>query len=97
MEIHERNLPVLPEVNGACELLGLDPLHVANEGIFIAIVAPEYADEAIGILRNDEYGIHAAIIGQVLEKQPPQVVYQSLIGGRHVVPMLPGEQLPRIC
>lgn len=88
---------MLPEVNGACELLGLDPLHVANEGIFIAIVDPEIADEAMGILRNDECGIHAAIIGQVLDRQPPQVICQSLIGGRRVVPMLPGEQLPRIC
>lgn len=97
MEIHERILPVLPEVNGACELLGLDPLHVANEGIFIAIMDPKIADEAMGILRNDECGIHAAIIGQVLDRQPPQVICQSLIGGRRVVPMLPGEQLPRIC
>ena len=97
MEINERNLPILDQVSGACELLGLDPLHVANEGIFIAIVDSDIAVEALRILKTDELGTNAAIIGQVVNHVPPQVICRSVIGGRRILPMLLGEQLPRIC
>ena len=97
IELVQKSIPVLEEVDGACELLGLDPLYVANEGIFIAIVAPEAADSMLETLRQDEKGKHAAIIGEIVEAHPKQVVMQSVIGGKRVVNMPVGEQLPRIC
>jgi hydrogenase expression/formation protein HypE len=97
VQLHERALPVLDEVAGACELLGLDPLYVANEGIFLAFVAHEAADAVLEALRQDPKGRHAAIIGEVTEAPARQVVLHSRVGGRRVVPMPLGEQLPRIC
>lgn len=90
-------IPVGEEVAGACELLGLDPLYVANEGIFIAAVAPEIAPAFLNALRNLESGPGAALIGEAVESHPGQVVLHSRIGGRRVVNRLVGEQLPRIC
>jgi hydrogenase expression/formation protein HypE len=78
-------------------MLGLDPLYVANEGIFLAVVAPEVADEALAELRAFPGGDQAALIGEVGTQHPGQVLLTSAIGGRRVVQMLPGEQLPRIC
>lgn len=97
IELRQIAIPVLEDVYGACELLGLDPLYVANEGIFIAVVAPEAADAFLEMLREDENGVHAAIIGEVVEAHPRQVVMHSAIGGKRVVNMPVGEQLPRIC
>lgn len=97
VEISQTAIPVLEQVESACEMLGLDPLYVANEGIFLAFVAPEVADEALALLQNQEKGRFAAIIGEVSAEHPGQVVQRSRIGGRRVVGMLPGEQLPRIC
>ncbi len=97
VDIHQRSLPVNDTVNGACEMLGLDPLYVANEGIFLAVVAPEVADEALAELRAFPGGDQAALIGEVGTQHPGQVLLTSAIGGRRVVQMLPGEQLPRIC
>lgn len=97
VDILEKNIPVLDAVQGGCELLGLDPLYVANEGVFIAIVEAARADEILQTLRTDPCGAHAAIIGEVVETHPRQVVLQSKIGGKRVVNMPLGEQLPRIC
>ncbi len=97
VELHQKAIPVLDDVYGACELLGLDPLYVANEGIFIAVVAPEAADSFLEMLRADENGIDAAIIGEIVETHPRQVIMHSGIGGKRVVNMPVGEQLPRIC
>ncbi|MBX7124212.1 MAG: hydrogenase expression/formation protein HypE [Cyclobacteriaceae bacterium] len=97
VEIKQRLIPVHPQVEGACEMLGLDPLYVANEGLFIAIVEEGAALTALDILRADELGANAAVIGQVVQAHPGQVVIESPIGGRRVVNYLTGEQLPRIC
>ncbi len=97
IDIHQKMIPVTEEVNGACELLGLDPLYVANEGIFIAIVDAAITDDFVKTLQNLKNGTHAAIIGEVVDGHARQVVLTSAIGGRRVVNMLVGEQLPRIC
>lgn len=97
VDIRQAAIPVLDEVMGACELLGLDPLYVANEGVFLALVAAEVADRFVGMLQSLPYGESAAIIGEVVAAHPGQVVLTSRIGGRRVVNMLVGEQLPRIC
>lgn len=97
VEIKQRLIPVHPQVEGACEMLGLDPLYVANEGLFIAIVEEGATSTALDILRADELGANAAVIGQVVQAHPGQVVIESPIGGRRVVNYLTGEQLPRIC
>jgi len=95
--IFQRDIPIEPQVADACELLGLDPLYVANEGLFIAFVGESVAEALLSKLREDENGRHAQIIGTVVEDHPGQVVLESAIGGKRVVSMLPGEQLPRIC
>jgi len=97
MELWQKKLPVAEEVQGACELLGLDPLYVANEGVFLAVVAPQIADALLAHLQQDENGTQAAIIGEVVEAHPGQVLLHSSIGGKRVVNMPLGEQLPRIC
>ena len=97
VEIHQRQIPMLEEVGGACELLGLDPLYVANEGVFIAVVEEQFAGAVLDRLRKLDYGAEAQIVGEVVETHPQQVVLHSEIGGRRVVNMLAGEQLPRIC
>ena len=97
INLQERGIPVLEEVAGACELLGLDPLYVANEGIFIAVVAAEAADSVLEFLQADTNGSAASIIGEVTAEHPRQVLLHSKIGGKRVVNMPVGEQLPRIC
>jgi len=97
IDIAQRDIPVEEEVYGACEMLGLDPLYVANEGLFVAIVEAKVADALLFELNDWEHGSMAAIIGEVTTEHPRQVVMKSNIGGRRVVNMLPGEQLPRIC
>lgn len=97
IDLQESPIPVLDEVSSACELLGLDPLYVANEGVFLAVVAAEAAESALEVLKGDENGLQAAIIGTVTAQHPRQVVLHSKIGGRRVVNMPIGEQLPRIC
>jgi hydrogenase expression/formation protein HypE len=96
-QIREADIPLREDVSAVCELLGLDPLHVANEGRFIAIVAPEDADRAIDILRRHSVSEAAVEIGLFLEGTAGLVTAQSLIGGTRVVDRLSGEQLPRIC
>jgi hydrogenase expression/formation protein HypE len=95
--ISQKNIPVEEEVYGACEMLGLDPLYVANEGLFVAVVDAGITDEFLSKLKQWEHGAAANIIGQVTTEHIKQVVMKSNIGGRRVVNMLAGEQLPRIC
>jgi hydrogenase expression/formation protein HypE len=97
IDVFQKDIPIDEQVDGACEILGLDPLYVANEGIFIAIVDAAIAGAMIEKMRSYECCPNAAIIGDVVETHPNQVVLTSQIGGRRVVNMLVGEQLPRIC
>lgn len=94
--IYENSIPVHDTVKGACDLLGLDPLFVANEGIFIAIVKPEVTEEILTLMKKHPFGIESTIIGEVTG-QGGKVLLKTLIGGTRMVDMLPGEQLPRIC
>lgn len=97
VDLEQVQIPVLDQVAGACELLGLDPLYVANEGLFIAIVAEEQAEAILATIAADPAGQGAALIGRIGTEHPRQVVLKSQIGGKRVVTMLTGEQLPRIC
>jgi hydrogenase expression/formation protein HypE len=97
VRLEETAIPIGEEVRGACEILGLDPLYVANEGKVLAIVAPEAAERALAALRAHPLGRDAAVIGQVVDDHPGKVFLKSRIGGTRVVDMLSGEQLPRIC
>ena len=95
--LDEAAVPVDEEVRGACEILGLDPLYVANEGKLVAFVPARRADEALAELRRHPLGRGAARIGEVVAEHPGRVFQRSRIGGMRVVEMLSGEQLPRIC
>ncbi len=95
--IHEDALTVRPGVVGACELLGLDPLYVANEGILLAFAAEEDARALIEAMRKTSEGEGAAIIGEVIEKPAQTVLLKTQAGGIRIVDMLSGDQLPRIC
>ncbi len=97
VELENKAIPVDDLVTSACEILGLDPLYVANEGVFIAIVPPEIADEVVRVLHNFEGCERATKVGVVTTEHPGKVLIESGIGGRRVVNMLAGEQLPRIC
>ncbi|MEM6348745.1 MAG: hydrogenase expression/formation protein HypE [Bacteroidota bacterium] len=97
IELKDHKLPMLNEVKGGCELLGLDPLYVANEGIFIAVVKGEQAEPFLQQLQAMPGFEQANIVGEVVEEHPQQVILHSGIGGKRVVHMLVGEQLPRIC
>lgn len=95
--IDEHALPIKPEVRAACEMLGLDPLYVANEGKLIAVAAREDAQKVLAVMRRHPLGKNAAIIGEIVADHAGMVVLRSLVGGERVVTMLAGEQLPRIC
>jgi hydrogenase expression/formation protein HypE len=97
IELEERAIPVREEVRGACEVLGLDPLYVANEGKLLAIVAPAVADRMIEAMRRHPLGEQAAIIGEVTEAHSGLVTMHTTVGPSRVVDMLAGDQLPRIC
>ncbi len=97
IEIEEHAVPVRDAVRAACELLGLDPLYVANEGKLVAFLAPEVADGVLDAMRAHEYGREAAIIGRVTEEHAGRVVLRTALGARRILDMLVGEQLPRIC
>jgi hydrogenase expression/formation protein HypE len=97
IELEERTIPVCEEVRGACELLGLDPLYVANEGKLIAIVASEAAPAVLQAMRRHPLGSEARIIGTVKKENPGLVTMRTTLGTTRIVDMLPGDQLPRIC
>ncbi len=95
--IYEDRIPIKPEVQGACEILGLDPLFVANEGRLAASVSSKSAEAVLKAMRKNKYGKDAAIIGEVVSEHPNTVILKTRIGGKRIVDMLMGEQLPRIC
>jgi hydrogenase expression/formation protein HypE len=95
--IDERAIPVHEDVTGVCELLGLDPLYVANEGRFVAVVSPDSAELALDVMRSHPLGSEAAVIGQVTQQSPGRVSLRSAIGATRALDLLSGEQLPRIC
>ena len=97
LEVLESQIPIDSQVEGACEILGLDPLYVANEGVFTAIVDASIAEVFCSKLQSFDEGSYASIIGTVVEEHPGQVLLKSKIGGKRVVNMSIGEQLPRIC
>jgi hydrogenase expression/formation protein HypE len=97
IEIIEENIPLKPEVAGACELLGFDPLYLANEGKLLAFVSAQNADAVLKAIRSDPCGKDAAVIGEVIGDHPGRVFLKTRIGGKRIVDMLAGEQLPRIC
>jgi hydrogenase expression/formation protein HypE len=97
IELDERAIPVREEVRGACEMLGLDSLYVANEGKLIAIVEPGAAERVVEVMRRHPLGREARIIGSVTEKHPRLVTMRTALGTSRVVDMLAGDQLPRIC
>lgn len=91
------NLPVNPDVMGACEVLGIDPLYVANEGKLVVVVPAEIADDVLQAVQRDEFGVNAVIIGEATEDHPGIVVIKTPLGANRIVDMPIGEQLPRIC
>jgi len=97
IELREHAIPVHAGVRGACEVLGLDPLHVANEGKLVAFVAMEHAAEMVEAMRRHPLGVEAAIIGTVADRDPGMVTMRTVFGTTRIVDMLPGDQLPRIC
>lgn len=97
MLLQEQSIPVRESVKGACEVLGLDPLYVANEGKLVAIVVPEMAETVLQQMRQHELGRSAAIIGEVVSGHPGMVLMKTEIGGTRVLDVMFGEQLPRIC
>ncbi|NEX13746.1 MAG: hydrogenase expression/formation protein HypE [Prosthecochloris sp.] len=97
IELDEGALPVREEVRGAAELLGIDPLSVANEGKVLLVVPAAEADAALAVLRAHEHGSKAAIIGEVVDEHPGMVVIRTSLGSRRILDMPLGEQLPRIC
>jgi hydrogenase expression/formation protein HypE len=97
IELQEPVIPIRDEVRGACELLGLDPLYVANEGKLVAIVPANVADRVLAAMRQNPLGADAQIIGTVLSPHPGLVTMRTALGTSRIVDMLAGDQLPRIC
>lgn len=97
LTIIEDKIPINEGVSGSCELLGLDPLYLANEGKLIAVVDPEVESEALELIRSDKYGKKASVIGEVASKDTGKVFMNTVTGSRRIIDMLSGEQLPRIC
>jgi hydrogenase expression/formation protein HypE len=97
IRLKETAIPIRDEVRGMCEILGLDPLYLANEGKVVAIIPAHAADKVIEVMRAHPDGRHSSIIAEVTEKPAARVILSTLFGGERVVDMLVGEQLPRIC
>ena len=97
IRIDEASLPINEAVLAACELLGFDPLYVANEGKLVAVVAPPDADKVLASMKQNRYGTKASIIGEVVSEHPGKVVMKTYLGSSRIVDMLVGELLPRIC
>ncbi len=97
IKIYEEKIPLKDETAGICELLGFDPMHVANEGKLLAFVDPVHAAEVLAAVQKDEFGQEACIIGETVSDYRGKVIMQTRIGGTRIVDMLTGDQLPRIC
>jgi hydrogenase expression/formation protein HypE len=97
IELQDTQIPVKPQVRAACEMLGFDPLFVANEGKLVAFVKADDAEEILNVMKQTRYGIDAVVIGKVIEEGKSRVHVKTAIGGTRLVDMLPGEMLPRIC
>ncbi len=97
IRLHEDKIPVKDEVKGICELLGMDPLYLANEGILLAFVKADLADEVLTVIKEEDIGNDACIVGEVVSEFPGQVFMETHIGGTRIVDMLSGNPLPRIC
>jgi hydrogenase expression/formation protein HypE len=97
ISVREADVPVAPAVAGAAEILGIDPMHVANEGVLVAFVAPEAADDALAALRATRGGEQAVAIGEVRAEPPAMVLVETAFGGRRIMDQLVGDPLPRIC
>jgi hydrogenase expression/formation protein HypE len=97
MLVREGEVPVAPAVAGACEILGIDPMYVANEGVLVAFVAPSVAGAALDALRAAPGCSGAVAIGEVTDEAPGMVLVQTGFGGRRVMDLLVGDPLPRIC
>ncbi len=95
--IEEEKLPIKREVQGVCELLGMDPLYMANEGKLLSFVTADKAEAVLAVMRNNKYGIDAQIIGEVTKSGEPRVLLKALSGGTRIIGVLAGDQLPRIC
>lgn len=95
--IYEEKIPVNDETAGICELLGFDPIYVANEGKLIALVDPEAAENVLSAVQEDDSGKEAAIIGEAVSEHPGKVVMKTRIGGTRIIDMLTGDQFQRIC
>jgi hydrogenase expression/formation protein HypE len=97
IRIGEERIPVHEAVQGACEMLGFDPLYIANEGKLVAMVAAEDADWVIQAMRGNPYGKEAVVIGEICAKHPGRVVMKTCLGASRIIDMLVGDPLPRIC
>ena len=97
VRLDDQAAPVPAAVQAACEMLGLDPLYVANEGVLVAFVQPEAALRAVEVMRRSPVGAGAVVVGRAVDEHPGMVVLRTGLGGTRVVDMLPGDQLPRIC
>jgi hydrogenase expression/formation protein HypE len=95
--IYEDRIPLNSQVEALCELMGLDPLYIANEGKLVAIVGKDHVKEVLSAMKGDSLGKDAAIIGEVVAENPGSVLMKTKIGGTRIVDMLTGEPLPRIC
>ena len=97
IEVDQSSFVVEDQVAGLCELFGMDPLYVANEGLFVAFVKSTIAEDFVDKLRTLDHGQEASIVGRVTSDHASKVILNSSIGGQRVLQMLPGAQLPRIC
>jgi hydrogenase expression/formation protein HypE len=97
IEIEETATPIREEVKAFCEILGLDPLYLANEGKIVVVAPPEEARAALVAMRAHPLGVRAAVIGRIQAGEAGRVTMRTVFGGRRIVDMLVGEQLPRIC
>lgn len=97
IEVDEKSVPINPDVAKFSEILGLDPIYMANEGKALFVCAPEDAEALVGALRRNKYGASAAVVGRVTESNPGKVILKTLIGGKRLLDMPSGEMLPRIC